>query len=161
MLLAAAGGGVLWRQRRKKRRFETTRLPTITIPLIPLAPRDPLALPPAANPSAGRAPGWPQEQAPWEQPTLVDVRWAQSLPPVENPFPGQDRQPRPSQPRSEALPPVGIPVLDGDGEHARVQHPPAGAYAAPADVPPPGNPVTGRHAARQARLVQGKRRKPY
>ncbi len=159
MLLAAAAGGLFWRRLRKKRRLVTTKLPPITIPLIPLAPRDPLALPPAANPLAGQAPGRPQEQAPWEQPTLVDVRWAQSLPPAENPFPDQDPQPRPSQPQGQVLPPVGNPALDGDRDGVRPQHPPAGAYAAHLDIPPPGNPVAGRHAARQARLAQGKRRK--
>lgn len=125
MLLTAAVGGVFWRQLRKKRRFKTTRLPPITVPL---APRYQLALPPAADPFAG--------QAPWEQPTLVDMWRAQSLPPAEN------------------------PTLDGDRDHARVQHSPAAAYATPLDIPPFGNPVAGRHAARQPRPVQDTRRKP-
>lgn len=157
VLLAAAVGGVFWRQLRKKRRFKDTWLPPTTVPF---APRDRLALPPAANPFAGQALGRPQKQAPWERPTLVDMRWAQGLPPVENPFPGQDPQQRPSRPRSQALPPVENPTLDGDRNHARVQHPAAGAYAAPLDIPPSGNPVAGRHAVRQPRPAQSKRRKP-
>lgn len=157
MLLTAVVGGVFWRQLRKKRRIKTTWLPPITVPL---APRDQLALPPAADPFAGQAQGRPQNQAPWEQPTLVDMWRAQSLPPAENPVPGQDPQQRPSQLRSQALPPVENPTLDGDRDHARVQHSPAAAYATPLDIPPPANPVAGRHAARQPRPVQGTRRKP-
>jgi hypothetical protein len=157
VLLAAAAGGVFWRQLGKKRRFDTTWLPPITVPL---APRDQLALPPVANPFAGQAQDRPQEQAPWEQPTLVDMWWAQSLPPAENPVPGQDPQQRPSQLRSQVLPPVENPTLDGDRNHARVHYPPADAYAAPLDIPPPANPVSGRHAARQPRTARGKRRKP-
>lgn len=160
MLLTAAVGGVFWRQLRKKRRFKTVRLPPITVHLAPRAPRDQLALPPAANPFAGQAQGRPQEQAPWEQPTLVDMWRAQSLPPADNPVPGQDPRQYPSQLRSQALPPVENPTLDGDRGHVRVQHPPAAAYAAPPDIRPPGNPVAGRHAARQTLQAQGKRRKP-
>jgi hypothetical protein len=133
VLLAAAVGGVFWRQLRKKRRFKTTWPPPITVPL---APRDQIALPPAANQFAGQAQGRPQKQAPWEQPTLVDMWRAQGLPSAEN------------------------PILDGDRDHARVQHPPAGAYAAPLDIRPPGNPITGRHAVRHPRQAQGKRQKP-
>jgi hypothetical protein len=140
---------VFWRQLRKKRRFKTTWPPPITVPL---APRDHLALPPAANQFAG--------QAPWEQPTLVDMWRVQSLPPAENPVPGQDPQQRPRQLPSQALPPAENPILDGDRDHARVQHPPAGAYSAPLDIPPPGNPITGRHAVRHPRQAQGEHRKP-
>lgn len=156
-LLAAAAGGVLWRQLRKKRRFKTTWLPPVTVPL---GQRNQLPLPPAADPFADQAEGGPQQQAPWEQPTLVDLRWAQSVPSAEDPVPGQDPQQRFSQVRSQALPPVENPFLDGDRGPWRVQHPPGVVNTAPLDIVPPENPVTGRLAARQPRPAQAKRRKP-
>jgi hypothetical protein len=114
---------VLWRQLRKKRRRRPKTAPLAPI-TIRFAPRVPLALPPSANPPAGQGqsqrtlvwpppetsfveqkppplPGQPgpYEQAPWEQPTMVDLRWD---PPVGAPEP-------------QAVPP---PAQSAAGRHA-------------------------------------------
>ena len=174
VLLALAGGGLFWRRLRKKRRSETTRLALVTVPFGSRASGTQLALPPAADASAGQGRPNPQEQAPWEQPTLVDLRWAPSLPHAEHPVPGQGQYPysqdprqRLSQQRLQVLSPVENPFLGEDRDQPQVQHPPWSPGS-----PPPAPPAPGRHAAQHPNAdsgpdraeasapAPGKRRKP-